>query len=144
MSNYHFKPPLIAQDRLERYSFFIFKHNFFQNSFFPSVIIKWNNLFKIQKVWIHLKKSILKFIRPSSNSTNNCFNTNGIKHLTRLHLGLSHLRYYKFKHGFLDSINPICSWGFDIETTVMFYSIVPMVHFYSIITYAINNNLIKL
>ena len=37
-----------------------------------------------------------------------------------LRLGLSHLRYLKFKHGFLDSINPICSYGFDIETICHF------------------------
>ena len=63
------------------------------------------------------KKSILQFIRPSASSTYNCFNTKGIKHLTRLRLGLSHLRDHKFKHGFLDSLNLICSCGLDIETT---------------------------
>ena len=65
-------------------------------------------------------KSILKFVRPSPNSTCNCFNTKGIKHLTRLRLGLSHFRDHKFKHGFLDSLNPICSCCFDIETTCHF------------------------
>ena len=63
------------------------------------------------------KKSILKFIRPSPNRTYNCFSTKSIKHLTRLPFGLSHVRYHKFKHGFLDSLNPICSCGFDIEKT---------------------------
>ena len=62
----------------------------------------------------------MKFIRPSPNSTCNCFNTKGIKHLTRLRLGLSHLWYHKFKHGFLDSLNPICNCGFDIETICCF------------------------
>ena len=38
---------------------------------------------------------------------NNYFNDKGIKHVTRLHLGLSDLRDHKFKHGFLDSLNPI-------------------------------------
>ena len=46
-----------------------------------------------------------------------CFKNNGTKHITRLHLGLSDLRDHKFKHGFLDSLNPICSCGWDIETT---------------------------
>ena len=37
--------------------------------------------------------------------------------LTRLRLGLSHLRERKFKHSFQDSLNPICSCGNDIETS---------------------------
>ena len=62
-------------------------------------------------------KSILEFIRPSLSSTYNCFNNKRIKHITRLRLGLSHLRDHKFKHGFLDSLKPICSCGLDVETT---------------------------
>ena len=57
----------------------------------------------------------MKFIRPSGN----CFQMSypkGIKLLTRLRLGLSHLREHKFKHGLLDSLNPICSCGQNIET----------------------------
>ena len=33
------------------------------------------------------------------------------------HDNLSHLRDQKFKHGFNDSLNPICSCALDIETT---------------------------
>ena len=36
---------------------------------------------------------------------------------TRLRLGVSHLRNYKFKHSFQDLLNPICNYGSDIETT---------------------------
>ena len=59
----------------------------------------------------------MQFIRPSPRCTHNYFNTRGIKYLTRLRLGLSHLRDHKFKHGFLDSLNPIYNCGLDIETT---------------------------
>ena len=44
------------------------KHNFFINSFFPSIVIEWNKLdLKIRnsKTFSALKKSILKFIRHS-------------------------------------------------------------------------------
>ena len=58
------------------------------------------------------KKRILQFIRPSPS-----FNNTGIKHFTRLRLGLSHLRDQKFKLGFFDSLNPICCCELDIETT---------------------------
>ena len=59
----------------------------------------------------------MQFIRPCPSSTYNCFNNKGIKHITRLRLGLSYVRDHKFKHGFLDFLNPICSCGLDIETT---------------------------
>ena len=51
------------------------KHNFFHNSFIPSVVIEWNKLDQITR---------------------------------------------KFKHGFLDSLNPICICGQDIETSAHF------------------------
>ena len=99
------------------------KHNFFQNSFFPSVVIEWNkpdqNIRNSQNLFI-FKKKILKFIRPSGNSVSRCHNPKGIKLLTRLKLDLSHLREHKFKHGFLDSLNPICSCGQNIETSTHF------------------------
>ena len=55
------------------------------------------------------KKKILSFIRPSPNSTFNCHNPTGIKLLSRLRLGLSHLREHKFKLSFQDTLNPFCS-----------------------------------
>ena len=66
------------------------------------------------------KNSLLKFICPSGNSVFNCHNPRGVKLLTRLRLGLSHLREHKFKHGFQDSLNPICSCNNDIETLAHF------------------------
>ena len=97
------------------------KHNFFKNSFFPSSVIEWNNLDKSIRSSESLalfKKSILQFIRPTPNRTFNCHNPIGIKLITRLRLGLSHLRDHEFKHNFLDCLNPICCCGKDIETTV--------------------------
>ena len=44
----------------------------------------------------------------------------GVKLLTRLRLDLSHSREHKFKHGFLDSLDPVCSCGQDIETSTHF------------------------
>ena len=71
------------------------KHSFFKNSFFPSTIIEWNKLDLILRKcdsFNVFKKEILKFIRPSSNSFYNCHNPIGIKYITRIRLGLSHLR----------------------------------------------------
>ena len=89
--------------------------------FFLSTVIEWNNLDKSirsSESFALFKKSILQFIRPTPNSTFNYHNLIGIKLITRLRLGLSHLRDHKFKHNFLDCLNPICCCGKDIETTV--------------------------
>ena len=95
------------------------KHNFFRNLFFPSVVIEWNkldlNMRNTENLFI-FKEKLLKFIRPSGNSVFKCYSPKGIKLLTRLRVGLSHLREHKFKHAFLDSLNPICSCGQNIET----------------------------
>ena len=93
------------------------KHNFYINSFFPSAVVKWNNLdLKIinSKIFSAFKKSIFKFIRPSSNSIFNCHSPKGIKLITRLSLGFSQLREHKFQHNFQDTLNPICSCEDDI------------------------------
>ena len=96
------------------------KHNFFLNSFLPSAVIEWNKLdlnIRSSESLNIFKKSLLKFIRPSGSSVFNCHNLRGAKLLTRLRLGLSHLREHKIKHGFQDTLNPICSCGNDIETS---------------------------
>ena len=67
-----------------------------------------------------LKSNILKFIRPSPNSVYNCHNPRGICLITRLRLGLSHLREHKFKHGFQDTLNLLCSCGNNVESTEHF------------------------
>ena len=64
----------------------------------------------------NLQKKLLKFICRSGKGVFRCHNPKGIKLLTRLRLGLSHLREHKFKHGFLNSLNPVCSCCQNIET----------------------------
>ena len=46
------------------------------------------------------KESILKFIRLSQKIVYNCYNPKGIKLLTRMGNGISHLHILKFKHSF--------------------------------------------
>ena len=100
------------------------KHNFFNNSFFPRTIIEWNNLDP------HLKKSvlesnILKFIRPSPNSVYKCHKPRRICLITRIRLGLFHLKENKFKHGFQDTLNQLCSCRNDVESQNIFSSTFP-------------------
>ena len=99
------------------------KHNFFRNSFFPSTIIEWNNLdpnLRNAESFSVFKSNILKFIRPTPRSLFNCDNHKGIRLLTRLRLGLSHLREHKFRHNFQNCLNPLCSCGLEVESTSHF------------------------
>ena len=50
------------------------------------------------------------------NSIYNCHNPKEIKLITRLRIGLSHLREHKFKNIFQDLINPLCNCGHNIES----------------------------
>ena len=68
----------------------------------------------------------MQFIRPISNSFLNCHNLKGIKLVTRLRSGLSHLREHKFKHSFQDSLNPICRCGADVESCVHYLPHCPL------------------
>ena len=67
------------------------------------------------------KLRVCSFLRLISVSLNgyvntvcNCHNPEGLKFITRLRLGLSHLREHKFKHSFQDMINPLCGCDFHI------------------------------
>ena len=66
---------------------------------------------KISETIENFKKGVLLFLRPSSNSIFNCHNPKGIKLLTPIRFGLSHLRDHKFKHSFQDSLSPFCKRG---------------------------------
>ena len=77
-------------------------------------MIEWNKLglnIHNSKSLTSFKGKILKFIRPSGNSTFLCNNPKEIQLLTRLRLGLSHLQDHKFNHNFQDNLNPICNCG---------------------------------
>ena len=99
------------------------RHTFSKNCFFPSTITEWNKIghnIRNSSSFNNFEKSIVKFIRPSANSLFKCQNAKGTKFITRLQLGLSHLREHKFKHSFQDSLNPFCGCGLDIESTLHF------------------------
>ena len=93
-------------------------------TFFPSTITEWNKLdlsIRNSACLNVFKCRLLQFVRPLENSVFTCHNPIGIKYLTRLRLGFSHLRYHKFKHGFLDAFDPLCSCSTAIKTTVRYF-----------------------
>ena len=111
--------------------FFIFTHNFFKNTLFLSTILEWNKLdssLRNPASYNVFKNSILKFMRPFPNKIFQCHNPKGVKLVTRLRLGLSHLREHKFKHSFQDTLSPLFSYGFDIETTSHYFLHCPLFH----------------
>ena len=84
----------------------------FKNSLFPNVISEWNKLdekIKGATSFSLFKISLLKMGRPHANSTYRIHNPVGIRLLTRLHLGLSHLNKDKFRYNSADCVNPLCS-----------------------------------
>ena len=59
----------------------------------------------------------MRFERPSENPIFSCHNPCGIKLITRLRLGFSHIREHKLRHNFQDTLNLICSCRENSETT---------------------------
>ena len=105
------------------------KHNFFKNSFFPSAIIEWNNLdpnLRNSRVFESLRKKYLTlYDLPQILFIYQIRNPKGIKLITRLRLGLSHLKEHKFKRSFQDTINPLCNCGKILSPLLNFSSTVP-------------------
>ena len=56
-----------------------------------------------------------------SNPVYNIQNYIGLKLLTRLKLGLSHLNVPRFNHNFQNCNNPLCTCSFEVESTVHFF-----------------------
>ena len=87
-----------------------------------SAITEWNKLdLSIRKsTSLNIFKCrLLRFIIPLENSMFTCHNPIGIKYLTRIRLGFSHLCYHKCKHDFLDAM--LCSYSTGTENTVNYF-----------------------
>ena len=89
--------------------------------FFLYTVKEWNKEIRNSESYSIFKKSLLKFIRTIPNSVFGVADIYGIKLLTRLSVGLSHLREHKFRHNFQDAINPLCSCSLEIESTFHFF-----------------------
>ena len=98
--------------------------DFFQNSFFPFTIQEWNKLdhgFLKDNSYNVFRSYLLKSIRPVPNSLFGACDPHGVKLLTRLRVGLSHLREHKFRHGFNDIIDPFCPCNMEFESVSHFF-----------------------
>ena len=68
------------------------RSEYFANSFFLYTIKEWNKEIRNSELYSIFKKSLLKFIRTVPNSVFRVADMYGIKLVTRLRVGLSHLR----------------------------------------------------
>ena len=117
------------------------KSEYFKNYFIPNVIYEWNKLdpnIRPSASYNLFRNTLLKFIRPAQRKTFNINDSVGVKLLTRLRLGFSHLREYKFRHGFKDILNPLCPCSIEAETTAHYFL---RCHFYNANRSALINEL---
>ena len=91
----------------------------FKHSFLPWTIVIWNKIHQETRnaSLTVFKKHLLKEIRPVPHSVYNICYPNGLKLLTRLRLGLSHLNEHRFNHNFKNCINPLCTCSLEVEST---------------------------
>ena len=81
----------------------------YRNSILPYCISQWNQLdSQVRNVpsVSTFRHAILGFIGPN---TTPLFKALGVFFLSQLKVGFIHLREHKFRHGFLDIVDPICS-----------------------------------
>ena len=81
----------------------------FKHFFFPWTLVTWNKIHsETRNASLTVsKKHLLQEICPVPHSVYNICNPNGLKLLTRLRLGLSHLNEHRFIHNYEDCINPL-------------------------------------
>ena len=94
----------------------------FKSSFFPWTITEWNSLdLQIRNLsYTAFRKHFIDEFRLVPNSVFNIHNPVGIKLLTRLRLGLSHLNEHRFNHKFQNCTNPKCVCSSENESTTHF------------------------
>ena len=95
----------------------------FKWSFFPWTITKWNSLdLQIRNLsYTVFRKHFIDKFRPVPNSAFNIHNPIGIKLLTRLRLGLSHLNEHRFNHKFQNYTNFKCICSSENKSTTHFF-----------------------
>ena len=99
-------------------------NNYFMNTFFPPTLTEWNKLdlsIRNSTTLDLFKGRLLQFLRSLENRPFTCHNPIWIKYLTRPRLEFSLLRYYKFKHSFLDAVDLLCSCSTAIENTAPYF-----------------------
>ena len=96
----------------------------FRYSFFPDTSNSWNYLSSFIKSSPTLevfKKRYMDFFKVIPNSVYGIHNPIGLKYLTRLRVGLSHLRVHKYHHNFSDTTSKMCPCHLNVPESVEHY-----------------------
>ena len=96
----------------------------YRYSFFPDSSNSWNLLSTFIKSSPSLdvfKKRYMEFFSIAPSPVFGIHNPQGLKYLTRLRVGLSHLRSHKYLHSFRDTNSPFCSCVNNEHETVEHY-----------------------
>ena len=129
---YNLLPPFRSSCRhVNSFNLVSFKSEYFKNSFIPNVIYEWNKLdphIRSSASYNLFRNTLLQFIMPAQKKTLNINDSVGVKLLTRLRLGFSHPREHKFRHGFRDILNPLCSCSIEAEIFAHYFL---RCHFYN-------------
>ena len=89
----------------------------FSNKYFQSTPFEWNLLDEDTRNSVSIgefKRKLLVQIRPPCRSVHNVHNITGIRNLTRLRVGFSHLNEHQFRHNF-DCLSPLFVCGIGNE-----------------------------
>ena len=96
----------------------------FRYSFFPDTSNSWNYLSSFIKSSPTLnvfKKRYMEFFNVTPNPIYGIHDPVGLKYLTRLRVGLSHLHSHKYHHNFRDTVTQFCSFCNNDAETVEHY-----------------------
>ena len=122
---YDFIPPARQSQRHQNTSNpFSCRTEYFKNSFFPCVTGEWNKLnpeIGSSCSYNIFRKSLLNFIRPSASNVYDINDTMGIKLITSVRLGFSHLREHELKYNIQDTLNALCSCSIEVESTSHYF-----------------------
>ena len=100
----------------------------FKSGSYPHFLSKWNDLdpeIRLAPSVAVLKKKLMSIIRPPVRSIFGIHDPKGPSYLTQLRVGLSKLKFHKFKHNFRDTINRMCPTNDGIEDTEHFLLLCP-------------------
>ena len=124
---YRLLAPPYSDYNTRRYTKFrqiFYRTETFSNYFLPQTIKEWNKLDTSicqAPSYSAFRKALLVFIRTTANNTFGTNDVSGLKLLTDLRVGFSHLREHKFKHNFQDTLNPLCPCSLAAEDTYHFF-----------------------
>ena len=93
--------------------------NAFKYSFFPYTIRERDKLdlqLRNEKSFKKFRNILLKLGQPTPDLIYGIHHPLGVKLVTRLRLGLSHLNENRFKHNFKNCINPLCTCSLEVES----------------------------